>query len=561
MFALLFFFVFSSLRAEAPDHLVVPGALTASIGQVSLVEDYLWVKYPYTNLTVIPTKLSMLVDQLSATLSELEKGRTYPDRITLLLADRLYFVKDTVRDALNNYNTLTTAQRSKRGLVDGIGQVAKMLFGTALDSDVKDLQKRYNNLVTAAKSTNKMVELNCKNIDRLNHNVHALLNYTEQLKSALSESFAKLNELHVFQEVSLLLAALETSVTSIVHTNEVVLRNVVDASRGKVTSALLPVKDLLHALTLARAKFSLLPIFAGDDVLHYYPLLSSFLVSDGLVVHVPFRSHKIYTVFHIEPFPFQVNTTILTLNLLPTLVLKEVDGAHYSVADPRDLLECKTEQIGLYFCPASLFAFAPLTDVNVCELSLIHKAASRSLSLCPYTQLAPAAYFHKSFMGSHYFFFPTSMYVSVKCLRGEYTTTVLGHFSIPKLCSLTSSKVATQAETLHQGFMPNIFKSIYHYNVPVSNISAINYVTNTVSQLTFNNFSELESAVHDSLPSYLQPHVHYPSFFLPVVITLVLLLVLFCLLRRLSVLYSFLKARVSLPETVPLQETGQDSNA
>ena len=65
-----------------------------------------------------------------------------------------------------------------------------------------------------------------------------------------------------------MLAALETSVTSIVHTNELVLRNVVDASRGKVTSALLPVKDLLHALTLARAKFSLLPIFAGEDVLH-----------------------------------------------------------------------------------------------------------------------------------------------------------------------------------------------------------------------------------------------------------------------------------------------------
>ena len=82
--------------------------------------------------------------------------------------------------------------------MDGIGQVGKMLFGTALDSDVQELQKRYNDLVTAAKSTNKVVELNCKNIDRLNHNVHTLLNYTEQLQSALSEAFAKLNELHTF---------------------------------------------------------------------------------------------------------------------------------------------------------------------------------------------------------------------------------------------------------------------------------------------------------------------------------------------------------------------------
>lgn len=114
-----------------------------------------------------------------------------------------------------------------------------------------------------------MVELNRRNIDRLNHKLHTLLNYTNQLKSSLNETFARLNELYVFHEASLLLAALETSVTSIMHTNELILRNVVDASRDKVTSSLLPVKDLLHAPTLAQSKLSPLPIFTGADALHY----------------------------------------------------------------------------------------------------------------------------------------------------------------------------------------------------------------------------------------------------------------------------------------------------
>lgn len=113
-----------------------------------------------------------------------------------------------------------------------------------------------------------------------------------------------------FKKFFLLLAALEASVTSIMHTNELVLRNVVDVSRGKVTSALLPVKDLLHALTLAERKFSLLPIFTGADVLHHHPLPSSMLISDAIVVHVPFRSHKVYNAFHIESFPFQINASI-----------------------------------------------------------------------------------------------------------------------------------------------------------------------------------------------------------------------------------------------------------
>ena len=396
-----------------------------------------------------------------------------------------------------------------------------------------------------------MVKLNCKNIERLNQNVHTLFNYTTQLKGALSEAVVKINELYAFHEVSLLLAALETSVMSIMHTNDLILRNVVDASHGRVTSALLPVADLLHVLKLAQRKFSLVPIFTGQDVLHYYPLLSSMLVSDAIVVHIPFRSRKVFNAFHIEPFPFQVNTSILAIDLPPTLVL--VDGSYYSIADPRDLLECKTEQLGLHFCPASLFTFVPLKDSNVCELSLIRKKASRSLATCPYSHLAPRNYYHKSFMGSHYFFFPAPMAVYVKCGKSEYNTTVSGHFSIPKLCSLTSSKVTTRAETLHKGFVSNVFKNIYTYQVNNSSISSIRYVTNTLSQLTFHNLSELESAVHDSLPPYLHPQVHYPSFILPLVITLVLLLILYCLLRKLSVLYNFLKARI------PMEETGQDT--
>lgn len=87
MFVLLLF-VLPFLRATVPNHRVL-GAVTASIDQVSLVEDYLWVRYPYFGLTAIPLKLSELVDQLSAVLSGLGYDNPYPDRVKLLLADRL----------------------------------------------------------------------------------------------------------------------------------------------------------------------------------------------------------------------------------------------------------------------------------------------------------------------------------------------------------------------------------------------------------------------------------------------------------------------------------------
>ncbi len=65
-------FVFPSLRAGDPDHLG-PGALTPSIGKVSLVEDYFWVRYPYIDLIKVPKKkkkLSESVNQLAVSIND-----------------------------------------------------------------------------------------------------------------------------------------------------------------------------------------------------------------------------------------------------------------------------------------------------------------------------------------------------------------------------------------------------------------------------------------------------------------------------------------------------------
>ena len=552
MFVLLFLIVLHYLHATDPTHLK-PGALTAPLGQVALVEDYLWVRYPYSSLVTVPYKLSELTKQLTVNLETLDShvvaADRYPHNLKLILKDRLNYLRGTLENALENYEDLSSIQgRTKRGLVDGLGQISRMLFGTALDSEVKDLQHRYNQLIITAEATNRTVRLNCRNIERLDNNVQVVFNYTNQLRSSINLAFANLNKLYAFNEVSLVLTALETSITSILHANELILRNIVDASRGKVTSSLLPVKDLLHVLTTAENNYTLIPIFSKHNILHYYPLLSSMLTSDAVVVHVPFQSSSIYNLYQIEPFPFKSNATLFTLNIPSSLVLTDDNFASYSVGGPQNLLHCQSEHAGLYYCPASLFAFVPAKEEGVCELALIQKDASRSFSLCPYTQLAPKPYFHKSFMGHHYFFFPKPMFVSIKCVTGSLYSRVEGHFSILKVCSLSSTSVTTHHETVHKGFVANIFKRIYNLKI---NISSIKYVTNSISELSFANYSELESAVHETLPTYLQPYVHYPSLISVFIIILVLLITLYCLVRRVYNVYRFPKCNITHPSTGP----------
>ncbi len=53
-----------------------------------------------------------------------------------LLDERVTYLNDTLTLVLDNYNGITLANRIKRGLISGNGQLSLMLFGTAMNEDV-----------------------------------------------------------------------------------------------------------------------------------------------------------------------------------------------------------------------------------------------------------------------------------------------------------------------------------------------------------------------------------------------------------------------------------------
>jgi len=337
---------------------------------------------------------------------------------------------------------------------------------------------------------------------------------------------------------------MENAVNSLLHTNQLIIQNVVDAANGRVTSALFPVKDFLYALDIGKKEYELTPLFDLQGIHHYYPLLESILTTDAIIIHVPFQSQDVFEVHQIEPFPFSVNGTIMTLDLPPSIVLISKDFALYAVGQLTDLQRCKTEYLHLYHCPASLFAFLPITG-GVCEVVLTQKDASKALSLCPYTQLAPKPVFHRTFFNHHYFFFTQAFYVSIVCPEGPVYKEVSGHFAVLIACYLRSANLTTFPSKLHQGFSANVSSKIFPLtSLDNVNFSTIRYVTNSLSEFSFSNLSDLETAVHDSLPGYLSPAVHFPSLVAPVVLIIVIVIPLCCLVNRALTLYNRLNSRV-----------------
>lgn len=117
-------------------------------------------------------------------------------------------------------------------------------------------------------------------------------------------------------------------------------------------------------------------------------------------------------------------------------------------------------------------------------------------------------------MGHHYTCFSGAMFVSMKCAKGYHSFKVSGHFSIPQLYSSSSSKVTTHSEILYQCSMSKIFKRI---SIGNKNISIVKYVTNSISQLTFANFSKLQLTAHDSFTflrtvSHASPFLHHNNY-------------------------------------------------
>ncbi len=123
------------------------------------------------------------------------------------------------------------------------------------------------------------------------------------MRSSLNAILANLENLYSFSVPDLTLATHENAVNPLLHTKSLIAQNIVDAARGRVTS-LFPVKDFRKILDLREKEYQLTPLFDINAIHHYSPLLESFLTSDSIVIHVPFKSGDAFEVYQLELFPF-----------------------------------------------------------------------------------------------------------------------------------------------------------------------------------------------------------------------------------------------------------------
>ncbi len=235
MSLLAIFLVLGTALAAGPAHLK-PGALTAHLGRAYLVEDVLWVKYLFPSLVTIPDNLNVIAKKLDAVLSQMvTDSNDVSSQMLSLLQYGLTYVNHSLTDIVDSYGGLTSSHRAKRGLINGLGQLSRMLFGTAMDEDVVEFRQNFNSLVAYASAQSKVITLNSHHMQRIEQHLVDIHSFTHHLVASFNSAMKKCNKLLVFEQA---LSALESSVSSLLHTNSILVQNIVGASRSRVTSTL-----------------------------------------------------------------------------------------------------------------------------------------------------------------------------------------------------------------------------------------------------------------------------------------------------------------------------------
>ncbi|XP_045105173.1 uncharacterized protein LOC123500547 [Portunus trituberculatus] len=351
-----------------PTHLK-PGALVAPLGTVTLVEDALFVRYSYSTLHSVPgvlrgvaSSLAEMVRRVEVELAEQTDTPSYPHSTSILnlLKTRLTFLSNKLATATYDFSKHPMHARNKRGLINAFGKISQTLFGTAMDEDVQDLRERYNHLVNIATTNRRVINMHSKHIASLESHLKDLLGHTNHLRSVLNDAIVRIAELTDFVLVDQSLEVLESALDAMLSYNSVLIQNLVNASRGIVTAALFPVADLIKTLDIGQTIFKLQPLFNRDIVEHYYPILETVLTLEAVVIYVPFKSMDTFHAYEIIPFPFSINTSVLILDLPPTLVLIAKDFSVYTTTSRDSLSSCMSSYLHRYHCDATLLFFAPL---------------------------------------------------------------------------------------------------------------------------------------------------------------------------------------------------------
>lgn len=282
----------------------------------------------------------------------------------------------------------TTNHRSKRSLIDGMGSILKMLFGTLdaedakrYDDAINNIDDNEHNLIKLLKSQSQIVKTTIRNFNNtitdlrknkeiFNKNLENLANYTR-------DTNVKIFNIEMKQDLDEHLSFLTLVTTEVNNEMSMVIDAILFAKNNNIHPIIISPEQYIYEL---KKTVSYIPIHTQypldlnvDNAAELLSLVNivSYYMNDKIVfmIKTPLIIQQSYDVYNLVPVPIlnKNNTYIFILPSEKYILLSE-NKIHYTSLD--NLNNCKRLSNTNKICPLDKPLYSVYAKDN-CELSLL----------------------------------------------------------------------------------------------------------------------------------------------------------------------------------------------
>lgn len=388
------------------------GLLYVNLGRVKLTnENYTLLNY--FNLTHIRNKMQTSLSFYYKTLalcSLLSKNR-----IELHCLNQLQYIENKLTSMKADYSTLAqfhkTSKRQKRGLINGIGDGFKFLFGMPDADDAKFYSDSIYSLVNNQKQTHLLMQQQVKVISsaitNFNHSVTELNKNTVIMNENLKSFNDFMSRTSTYEER----LSFEVNVTShiltlVEMTDEInaVIKNYLNSltliRHGIISLEILHPQDLLQELQIINAKHSLPLEPTLENAYTYFKIMKvhAFVRKELFIIkfELPLTTTLTYELFKIHSLPTPHRSDPKLFSYIepskPFILVSLTRTAYSMLNDLNECLEYLPEQ---WLCEG--VSTTKRADQPSCEIQLFSKGTTTIPKTCEVkTIYADIALWHKT---------------------------------------------------------------------------------------------------------------------------------------------------------------------
>ena len=458
---------------------------------------------------------------------------------------KVYYI-DSLKDLVAEYLKTDVSYRRKRGVLDFVGEISKILFGTLTQADAREYNSHINQLereqqeflhisseqMTVIKSTINSVNLTMR---RINQNEKVLKDSLIRLDKKVNNATLELQqEIEQVTTANMQIKAIERGLMECQHGYEILVDALIHAEQGTFQPQFVTAEKIKTVVTAQKLPAGVdYPSFPFSELQHIIvPHIYShnqFLV---YVLDIPLISSTLFYLYKILPFPtFKQNNVFSFIYSLKDYIFMVSLKRQYGKLSTNELTRCFEPNPLQKVCKEDIpiLSYIPGND---CESTLLHPSSQNIPPTCEIRvlRLTKTYWIPLSFSNQWLFVTPKPEKLSVICddTTKQVEIRQKGKLTLQEQCKayttyVTLYAISTNIVNVSQDFVPTIpldldccltFEKTKEFeeiplSVPLSNILA----SADDLRLASHKVNEVEQMIKEQkMKDYSQWYIHVTSW-------------------------------------------------